>query len=99
MRGHASGRAWRPVDVALLGSAGVVVVGSPYLGADSAGAIALAVGACVAVSMATGAWLTVSRVTAAAASGLVLVICFAALGAGGRSTGPGRGAGRAEPYP
>jgi hypothetical protein len=48
-------RAWRPVTVALFGSAGVVVVGSPHLGADSAGATALAVGAGIAVSLAVGA--------------------------------------------
>jgi hypothetical protein len=48
------GRGWRPVTVALLGSAGAVLVGSPYLGADSSGAIALAAGACVAVTLAVG---------------------------------------------
>jgi hypothetical protein len=49
------GRAWRPVTVALLGSVGIVVVGGARLGADSGGAIALAVGAAVAVGMAVGA--------------------------------------------
>lgn len=54
-------RPWRPFVTALVGAVGVVVVGSPYLGADAIGAVALSAGVCVAAVMATGGWLTVGR--------------------------------------
>jgi hypothetical protein len=54
-------RSWRPFVVAVAGALGVVLVGSPYLGADASGAVALSAGVCAAVAMCTGGWLTLSR--------------------------------------
>jgi len=72
-------RPWRGVTMAVLGSVGVVLVGSPYFGSDAAGSIALTAGVCVAVVMATGGWLTITRMVAAAVAGLVVTAAFAAL--------------------
>ena len=71
------GRAWRLAAFALLGWTGAVVVGSPYLGADPAGAVALALGVCVAVTML--GWPAVMRVTVAVACVAVLSVCLAAV--------------------
>ncbi|GAB2594647.1 hypothetical protein Aab01nite_83170 [Paractinoplanes abujensis] len=68
---------WRPVLVVLLGGLGVVMVGSPYLGADPVGAIALTAGVCVAAAITTGGWLTFPRFAWAALSGLGVTIAFA----------------------
>ncbi|WP_236031202.1 hypothetical protein [Paractinoplanes lichenicola] len=68
---------WRPVLVVLLGAVGVVMVGSPYLGADPVGAIALTAGVCVAAAITTGGWLTFPRFAWAALSGLGVTIAFA----------------------
>ncbi len=40
----------RPWAIAAVGGAGVVLVGSPYLGADAGGAVALTAGVCVAMA-------------------------------------------------
>ena len=72
-------RSWRGATMAVFGCAGIVVIGSPYLGSDAAGAIALTAGVCVAVVMANGGWLTVARLGAAVVAGLVVVTGFAAL--------------------
>lgn len=70
-------RQWRPVIVVLLGGFAVVVVGSPYLGADPVGAIAVTAGVCVAAAISTGGWLTLSRFAWATLSGLVVTFGFA----------------------
>ncbi|MFJ8582667.1 hypothetical protein [Micromonospora sp. NPDC093277] len=70
-------RAWRPMVMVGVGSAAVVVVGSPYLGADSTGAIALTAGVSVAAAICTGGWLTMSRLAWATMAGLALTIGFA----------------------
>jgi hypothetical protein len=54
-------RTWRPFAIAVFGAAGVILVGSPYLGADSSGAVALAAGICTAITMAKGGWLSLTR--------------------------------------
>lgn len=70
-------RGWRPVVVVAVGGIAVVVVGSPYLGADSTGAIALTAGVSVAAAISTGGWLTVSRLVWAAMAGLAATVGFA----------------------
>ena len=81
---------WRPVIVVLLGGFGVVMVGSPYLGADPIGAIAVTAGVCVAAAMSTGGWLTFPRFAWAALAGLAVTIGFAVLDL----RRPGAGAGQ-----
>lgn len=70
---------WRPVIVVLLGGFGVVMVGSPYLGADPVGAIAVTAGVCVAAAISTGGWLTFPRVAWATLAGLAVTIAFAVM--------------------
>ncbi|WP_306416163.1 hypothetical protein [Micromonospora okii] len=70
-------RQWRPAVVVAVGGIAVVVVGSPYLGADSIGAIALTAGVSVAAAISTGGWLTISRLVWAAMAGLALTVGFA----------------------
>jgi hypothetical protein len=70
-------RPWRPVIVVLLGGLAVVVVGSPYLGADPLGAIAVTAGVCVAAAISIGGWLTFPRFAWATLAGLAVTIGFA----------------------
>ncbi|WFE39775.1 hypothetical protein [Micromonospora sp. WMMD998] len=70
-------RGWRPTVMVTVGGAAVVIVGSPYLGADSIGAIALTAGVSVAAAICTGGWLTVSRLAWATMAGLAVTIGFA----------------------
>ncbi|MGK5682317.1 hypothetical protein [Actinoplanes sp. URMC 104] len=70
-------RRWRPVVMVLVGAVGVVMVGSPYLGADPVGAIAVTAGVCVAAAITTGGWLTFPRFAWAAVAGLAVTIGFA----------------------
>ncbi|MGC9669733.1 hypothetical protein ACNTMW_24695 [Planosporangium sp. 12N6] len=72
-------RQWRPVMVAVLGGVAVLVAGSPYLGADAAGAVALTAGVCVAGAMSTGGWLTFPRVAWAVLAGIAVTTGFALL--------------------
>ena len=72
-------RPWRPVIVVLIGGFAVVMVGSPYLGADPVGAIAVTAGVCVAAVISTGGWLTLARFAWAAMAGLVVTLGFAAV--------------------
>ncbi|GAA5192171.1 hypothetical protein GCM10023322_51140 [Rugosimonospora acidiphila] len=72
-------RRWRPVAVAALGAVGVVLVGSPYLGSEAAGAIALTSGVCVAAAICTGGFLTFARLAWATLTGLVVTTGFALL--------------------
>jgi hypothetical protein len=55
------------------------MVGSPYLGADPVGAIAVTAGVCVAAAISTGGWLTFPRFAWAALAGLAVTIGFAVL--------------------
>jgi len=70
-------RSWRPLVIAAVGAVGVVLVGSPFLGADGSGAVALAAGVCTAVAMATGGWLTLGRFIWTAGAALVVTAGFA----------------------
>jgi hypothetical protein len=70
---------WRPVVIAAVGGAGVVLIGNPHFGSDAAGAIALAAGVCIAAVMATGGWLTVGRVAWATVAVIAVTAGFAAL--------------------
>jgi hypothetical protein len=72
-------RQWRPVTVAVLGGLAVLLAGSPYLGADAAGAVALTAGVCVAAAMSTGGWLTFPRVAWALMAGIAVTSGFALL--------------------
>ncbi|HWG99659.1 MAG TPA: hypothetical protein VNV66_10110 [Pilimelia sp.] len=72
-------RAWRPAVVVGIGGVGVMLVGSPYLGADAVGAVALTAGVCIAAAMSTGGWLTLARLTWATLAGLAVTVGFAVL--------------------
>jgi hypothetical protein len=72
-------RQWRPVVVAVVGGLAVILAGSPYLGADAAGAVALTAGVCVAAAMSTGGWLTFPRVAWALMAGVAVTAGFALL--------------------
>ncbi|MER7168752.1 hypothetical protein ABT336_22130 [Micromonospora sp. NPDC000207] len=72
-------RAWRPMVMVTVGVAAVVVVGSPYLGADSVGAIALTAGVSVAAAISAGGWLTISRLAWATMAALAVTVGFAVL--------------------
>jgi hypothetical protein len=67
------------VVVAFLGGVGVVLVGSPYLGSEGAGAIALTAGVCVAAAIAAGGFLTFARLAWATLTGLAVTLGFALL--------------------
>ena len=70
-------KGWRPMVMVAVGGLAVVIVGSPYLGADSIGAIALTAGVSVAAAICTGGWLTVSRLAWATMAALAVTIGFA----------------------
>ncbi|MEU6075950.1 hypothetical protein [Micromonospora sp. NPDC047074] len=72
-------RSWRPPVMVAVGGAAVLIVGSPYLGADPIGAIALTAGLSVAAAISAGGWLTISRLAWATMAGLALTIGFAVL--------------------
>ncbi|GIG92333.1 hypothetical protein [Plantactinospora endophytica] len=69
-------RSWRPAVVVLVGVLGVIVVGSPYLGADAVGAVALTAGVSIAAAISTGGWLSLGRLAWAAIAGLAVTIGF-----------------------
>ncbi|TDC37818.1 hypothetical protein [Micromonospora sp. KC213] len=70
-------REWRPMVTVAVGGVAVVVVGSPYLGADPIGAVALTAGVAVAAAISTGGWLTMSRLVWATMAGLALTVGYA----------------------
>ncbi|HET6214188.1 MAG TPA: hypothetical protein VFE14_15090 [Micromonosporaceae bacterium] len=72
-------RRWRPPLVVFVGALGVVLVGSPYLGADAGGAVALTAGVCIAAALSTGGWLTFARLAWAMLAGLAVTTGFALL--------------------
>jgi len=65
--------------IASVGALGVVIIGSPYLGADAGGAVALTAGVCAAAAMATGGWLTFPRLAWAVVAGFAATTAFALL--------------------
>jgi hypothetical protein len=67
------------VVIAVVGSVGAVIVGSPYFGADAAGAVGLTAGVCTAAAMSVGGWLSYRRLTWAVLAGLGLATTFALL--------------------
>ena len=70
-------RMWRPLLIAVVGSVGVLIVGSPYLGDDPGGAVALTVGVCLACGISTGGWLTFARFAWASFAGFGLLVALA----------------------
>ncbi|WP_328849811.1 hypothetical protein [Micromonospora zamorensis] len=70
-------RGWRPAVMVAVGGLAVVVVGSPFLGADPVGAIALTAGVSVAAVISAGGWLTISRLAWATMAALAVGIGFA----------------------
>ncbi|RKF24618.1 hypothetical protein [Micromonospora globbae] len=72
-------RGWRPAVMVAVGGVAVVLVGSPYLGADPIGAIALTAGLCVAAAIGGGGWLTVSRLVWAVMAALAVTVALAVL--------------------
>lgn len=72
-------RSWRPMVIVTIGGAGVILVGSPYVGADPVGAIALTAGVSIAAAISTGGWLTLARLAWATMAGLAVTAGFAAL--------------------
>lgn len=71
-------RRQRPLVVAVVGAIGVVLAGSPYLGADIGGAVALLAGVCVAAALCGGGWLTYPRLGTAVLAGVTVVAAVAA---------------------
>jgi hypothetical protein len=70
-------RGWRPAVVICVGAFGVIVVGSPYLGGDPVGAVALTAGVSIAAAISTGGWLTAGRLAWASLAGLLVTVGFA----------------------
>jgi hypothetical protein len=70
-------RSLRPAAMVLVGGVGVIIVGSPFLGADAVGAIALTAGVSIAAVISTGGWLTLGRLAWATIAGLAVTVCFA----------------------
>ncbi|GAA1897889.1 hypothetical protein [Asanoa iriomotensis] len=70
-------RSWRPLVVVLIGGLGIFLVGSPYLGADPIGAVALTAGVCIATALSTGGWLTLGRLAGASVAGVAVTAVFA----------------------
>jgi hypothetical protein len=61
----------------IVGGIGVLLVGSPYLGADPIGAVALTAGVSIAAAISTGGWLSLGRLAAATVAGVAVTIGFA----------------------
>ncbi|HLU33130.1 MAG TPA: hypothetical protein VKZ74_03800 [Natronosporangium sp.] len=70
-------RRHRPLVVVGVGALGVVLAGSPYLGDDMGGAVAMIVGVGLAAVLATGGWLTGRRVAWGVLAGLTVVVAVA----------------------
>src|SRR5690606_28997121 len=70
-------RRHRPLVVVGVGALGVVLAGSPYLGDDMGGAVAMIVGVGLAAVPDTGGWLTGRRVACGVLAGLTVVVAVA----------------------
>jgi hypothetical protein len=68
---------YRTLVVAAIGAFVVVLVGSPSLGADAGGAVALTAGACLAAALSQGGWLTFTRLAWAVLAGFLVTLGFA----------------------
>lgn len=68
---------YRTLIIAAVGGVAVVLVGSPNLGADAGGAVALTAGVCLAAALAAGGWLTFGRLAWAVLAGVVVTVGFA----------------------
>ncbi|HEX6684044.1 MAG TPA: hypothetical protein VF062_14670, partial [Candidatus Limnocylindrales bacterium] len=73
---------YRTLVVTGIGAFVVVLVGSPSLGADAGGAVALTAGVCLAAALSQGGWLTFSRVAWAVLAGVVVTLGFALIDVG-----------------
>jgi hypothetical protein len=67
----------RTLLVVLMGAAAVVLIGSPRLGADAGGAVALTAGVCLVAAMAAGGWLTFARLAWSVLAGFAVTLIFA----------------------
>jgi hypothetical protein len=67
----------RVLLISVLGAIAVLLVGSPFLGADAGGAVAMTAGVCLTAAMCTGGWLTFSRIAWATLGGLAVTLLFA----------------------
>jgi hypothetical protein len=67
----------RTTLVAVVGTIAIILVGSPNLGADAGGAVALTAGVCLAAALATGGWLTVTRLAWSLLAGVAVTLGFA----------------------
>ncbi len=67
----------RPLLVAAIGAAGVLLVGIPALGADAGGAVALTAGVCLTAALCPGGFLKFRRLAWAVAAGAVVTVVFA----------------------
>ncbi|GIH11609.1 hypothetical protein Rhe02_96760 [Rhizocola hellebori] len=67
----------RTLLVVGVGAVAVVLIGSPSLGADAGGAVALTAGVCLTAALAAGGWLTFTRVAWALLAGVVVTLGFA----------------------
>ena len=67
----------RTVVVAAIGAFVVLLVGSPTLGADAGGAVALTAGVCLAAALSQGGWLTFTRLAWALLAGFLVTLGFA----------------------
>ena len=74
-----AGQVWRVPTLVAAGCVGILVVGSPHLGADPVAAVALTAGFCTAVTMASAGWLTLTRLAVATGTGLAVTVALAAL--------------------
>jgi hypothetical protein len=68
----------RPLVVIGVVAPGAVLAGSPYLGDNIGGAVAMIVGGSLAAALCTGGWLTVRRVAWASVAGITIVAVVAA---------------------
>jgi hypothetical protein len=68
---------YRTLVVAAIGAVVVVLVGSPSLGADAGGAVALTAGVCLAAALSQGGWLTFTRLAWALLAGFLVTLGFA----------------------
>jgi hypothetical protein len=72
-------RPWRPTVMAVVGGVGVLLVGSPFLGADPIGAVALTAGVSIATAICTGGWVSLGRLAGATVAGLLVTVGFAVI--------------------
>ncbi len=74
---HAVAPHRRTALVAVVGAIAIILIGSPNLGADAGGAVALTAGVCLAAALAAGGWLTFTRLAWALLAGVAVTVAFA----------------------